>query len=128
MGFFDDEDSPDDEDGTDDEQEDPIAFEGGVGFGDAMDVDQSFTKITSWKSGKGIGSAGFPGDGGWITSENVHLLEKVKVEGGLGPGAGSVRPREDDDDDDDEDTSRANGNGTTNGDGMGVDAKWRRTG
>ena len=123
MGFFDDEDDEED-DGTDDEQDDAIAFEGPVGYGDEMDVDHAFTRIKK-KSSKGIGSAGMPGDGGWITSENVHLLEKVKVEGGLGPGAGSVRPR---DDDEEEDSGPANGDGHLNGGKEGTEAKWRRTG
>lgn len=122
MGFFDDEDDEED-DGTDDEQEDSIAFEGPVGYGDEMDVDHAFTRIKK-KSSKGIGRAGMPGDGGWITSENVHLLKKVKVEGGLGPGAGSVRPREDDE----EDSGPANGDGHLNGGKEGTEAKWRRTG
>jgi len=124
MGFFDDEDDEED-DGTDDEQEDAIAFEGPVGYGDEMDVDHAFIKIKK-KSSKGVGSAGMPGDGGWITSENVHLLEKVKVEGGLGPGAGSIRPR--DDDEEEEDSEPANGDGHLNGGKEGTEAKWRRTG
>lgn len=120
MGFFDDEDD-EDYDGTDDEQEDAIAFEGPVGYGDEMDVDHAFTRIKK-KSSKGIGSAGMLGDGGWITSENVHLMEKVKVEGGLGPGAGRVRLR---DEEEEEDSGLANGNGHLNG---GIEVKWRRTG
>ncbi|RPB18045.1 hypothetical protein L211DRAFT_871923 [Terfezia boudieri ATCC MYA-4762] len=126
MGFFDDEDDEEDY-GTDDEQDDTIAFEGPVGYGDEMDVDHAFTRIKK-KSSKGIGSAGMPGDGGWITSENVHLLEKVKVEGGLGPGAGSVRPRDDGDEEEEHDSGPANGDGHLNGGKEGTEAKWRRTG
>lgn len=113
QGFFD---EPDDEDsGTDDEQEDQIAFEGTIGYGnDAMDI-ESFN-IPKF--------GGPPGDGGWITSENVHLLEngnQVKVAGGLGPGAGSVRPRSDDEDE--------NGpSGEQHECGGAVENKWRRTG
>jgi nucleotide-sensitive chloride channel 1A len=45
---------------------------------------------------------GFPGEGGWITAENVDQFrfEDVEIPEGmtiLGPGAGSVRPREEDD-------------------------------
>ena len=119
MGFFDDEDEEEDE-GRDDDQDDAIAFEELVGSGDEMDVDHSFTRIKK-KSSKGDGILG---DGEWITSENVHLLEKVKIEGGLGPGAGSVRPRQEDDDDE---SGVANGDGI-NGGTQGTETKWRRTG
>ena len=121
MGFFDDEDEDEDE-GRDDDQDDAIAFEGLVGSGDEMDVDHSFTLIRK-KSSKGISGDCMLGDGEWITSENVHLLTKVKIEGGLGPGAGSVRPRQDDDDE----SGAANGDGV-NGGVEGTENKWRRTG
>jgi len=56
------------------------------------------------------GGGGMPGDGGWITAENMHEFEGAfedgqedgEDEGGrlvvLGPGAGTRRTREDDDD------------------------------
>ncbi|KAF8469450.1 regulator of volume decrease after cellular swelling-domain-containing protein [Kalaharituber pfeilii] len=119
MGFFDDEDD-EDVSASDDEDGDQIAIEG---YGDAMDVDHAFAKIKPKKESKAIGTAGAPGDGGWITSENAHLLEKVKIEGGLGPGAGSVRPREDDDDE-----PEANGNDGAEVRRDGAENKWRRTG
>jgi nucleotide-sensitive chloride channel 1A len=63
---------------------------------------------------------GFPGEGGWITAENIDQFRFEDVEIGegmtiLGPGAGSVRPREED--------------GTVAENVAGAeDTKWRRTG
>jgi chloride channel, nucleotide-sensitive, 1A len=60
---------------------------------------------------------GMPGEGGWITSENLHEymdeegnLALPTDDGGLGPGAGVVREREEDVDED------------------GEELKWQRTG
>ncbi|KAA8912420.1 regulator of volume decrease after cellular swelling-domain-containing protein [Sphaerosporella brunnea] len=63
---------------------------------------------------------GFPGEGGWITAENIDQFrfEDVEIPAGmtiLGPGAGNVRPREEDDD-------------VATDDAAGPeDTKWRRT-
>jgi chloride channel, nucleotide-sensitive, 1A len=81
------------------------------------------------------GGGAAPGDGGWITAENMDRF--VDAEGNfaggmLGPGAGHVHGREDgggDEDDDDDDDDDDGGEGGVNGDGAGDDdAKWQRTG
>ena len=124
VGFFSDGEDEDGEDESDSDFDDAIAFEGVVGYGDAMDLDPEIRKPKFNIKRKG---SGFPGDGGWITSENVHLLggggsssaTPAVTPGGLGPGAGSVRPRDDSEDD-----------ATVGADGVegGVDGtKWRRT-
>jgi len=65
---------------------------------------------------------GFPGEGGWITAENVHQFQFEDAEdgaGALGPGAGSIRLR------DDADVEAV----AVDQDGIdGEETKWRRTG
>lgn len=100
---------PDPDNGsTDGEMEDPIMFEGAIGYGEG-----------------GARLEGFP-EGGWITAENVDQFHFDDVEDGgqggsvaiLGPGAGTVRLRAEGVDD-------AEDQGGSNG---GVEeAKWRRT-
>lgn len=91
-----------------DELEDPIMFEGARGYEEGSRLE------------------GFPGEGGWITAENVDQFQFENAENGeegcgtiLGPGAGTVRPREE----------RPDGAENRNEDhGVVDEAKWRRTG
>lgn len=100
---------PDSDSGsTGDELDDPIMFEGHIGYEGGSRLE------------------GFPGEGGWITAENVDQFQFEDPEDGgerypdpiLGPGAGTIRPREEGPDEV-EDRSEVHG---------GVEeAKWRRT-
>jgi nucleotide-sensitive chloride channel 1A len=68
-----------------------------------------------------------PGDGGWITAENMDRFVDADgnfMGGVLGPGAGHVHERGDDDDDDDDGEEE----GVNGGGAEGDDAKWQRTG
>ncbi|KAI9696202.1 MAG: hypothetical protein M1820_008270 [Bogoriella megaspora] len=66
------------------------------------------------------GVLGMPGEGGWITSENIgdYMDEKGNFVGAetLGAGAGTVRAREDDQGEDTEEDGKG-----------GEETKWRRT-
>lgn len=100
--------NPDSDDGsTDDELDDPIMFEGAIGYEGGSRLE------------------GFPGEGGWITAENVDQFQFEDAENGeeegpsriLGPGAGTTRPRE-------EGPSGAEDEEVH---GVVEEAKWRRT-
>jgi nucleotide-sensitive chloride channel 1A len=62
-----------------------------------------------------------PGDGGWITAENMDRFVDAEGDftGMLGPGAGTVHEREDDE----EEEEGVNGDGPEDD-----DTKWQRTG
>lgn len=97
---------PDSDNGSSgDELDDPIMFEGAIGYEGGSRLE------------------GFPGEGGWITAENVDQFQFEDAENGeekdiLGPGAGTIRPR-DEGPDEAEDGNEVHG---------GVEeAKWRRT-
>lgn len=100
---------PDSDSGsTGDELDDPIMFEGAIGYEGGSRLE------------------GFPGEGGWITAENVHQFQFEDADGGedggsgsiLGPGAGTIRLRE-------EGPDELEGGSEVHG-GM-EDSKWRRT-
>lgn len=93
---------------TDGEMESPIIFEGVIGYE------------------RGARLEGFPGEGGWVTAENVDQFqfddgEDIGGEGSttiLGPGAGTVRLRE-------EEPSEPGDQGSLHG---AEETKWRKTG
>lgn len=82
----------------------------------------------------GLGGGGMPGQGGWITAENMHEFEgdfedAEEVDGeddgeavvALGPGAGTRRTRGDDVDDEDHGVDGEGVNGVKD------ETKWQRT-
>ncbi len=133
----------DDPDGVQDEDEDdPIVFEGSVGY------ESGLMPRSSRTTGMDLPPP-MPGSSGWITAENVNEFfdeegnwrgsaagDEQPVLGSLGPGAGVVRTREDDNDNDEGvaghlDDGNAGG-GEAGGDDVEVEetsqTKWRRTG
>lgn len=86
--------------------------------------DEGMDGQVMFEGGAGATLEGFPGEGGWITAENVDQFQFEDVEGEegesagfriLGPGAGTVRTRSEEGEEEEEEEVGAE------------EAKWRRT-
>lgn len=113
------------------DEEDPIIFQGSVGYTSTLRPGRSAA------AGDDTLPPPVPGSGGWITAENVgeffdeqgnwrdEQQQQQQQQERLGPGAGTVRTRERDGREDD---AEQHGNDENDGSELMAETKWRRTG